>query len=215
MQTWHKHKALVIAVYIAMAVVLLFGTLSLLHPFRQGVRITAQTVIAHLYGEPTQPFPAVNLQDLLPAQKQIVALSRAEYGKKPVSFDATVLKYSQNAKESWCADYVSWIMKQAGLPFSNPNSGSWRIPGVNTLQEYFQDQLRYEKAGTYVPKVGDVAIYLDGRSHTNIVIAIHGNTMTTIGGNETGHLRLNTQKFTYGAEGLSGFGNINIPHPVL
>lgn len=82
----------------------------------------------------------------------------------------------------------------------------WRIPGVYTLHEYFVAQKTYREAGTYAPKIGDIALYLDNRGHTNIVISVDGDSMTTVGGNETGHIRLNTQKFTKGTEGLSDFG---------
>ena len=50
-------------------------------------------------------------------------------------------------EEPWCADFVSWIMREAGLPLSNPNSGHWRIPGVYTWQEYYQSQSRFQEVG--------------------------------------------------------------------
>lgn len=95
---------------------------------------------------------------------------------------------------------------QAGYPFRNPNSGSWRIPGVYTLQEYFQAGHTYKVAGPYTPKTGDVAIYHTGEGHTNIVISASHGQMTTIGGNENGHIRIETQPYTRGADGLDGFG---------
>jgi hypothetical protein len=35
-------------------------------------------------------------------------------------------------------------MRQAGTSLNKPNSGSWRIPGVYTLQEYYQSVGRFE-----------------------------------------------------------------------
>jgi hypothetical protein len=189
-----------------LAVILLLGLLCLYHPFRREVRIVTQTTIAHLYASPTVPFPAIPTASLTPVQQRIVVLSRREYAKKPVSYDATVLAYTQGVSEPWCADFASWIFKQVGQPFNNPNSGSWRIPGVYTLQAYFQTRHDYRIAGTYVPKTGDVAIYHTGEGHTNIVLSVHGNEMTTIGGNETGHLRIETQSYAKGVDGLDGFG---------
>jgi hypothetical protein len=194
---------------IALAIVVfLFGAFSLLHPFRTKVRIGAETALAHVYGTPASSFPVIDTASLTPLQQKIISLSKQEYAKKPVSFDATVLKYSQGAKDPWCADYASWIMKEAGASYSNPNSGSWRIPGVLTLREYYQAQHRYRLADTYTPQPGDVAIYIRGahKEHTNIVLSVHDGVMTTIGGNETGHLRVNMQSYKTGTAGLEGFG---------
>lgn len=104
-------------------------------------------------------------------------------------------------------------MWQAGTPLSNPNSGSWRIPGVLTLQSYYRSVGKYKTVGSYTPKTGDVAIYigkntLDGRSHqhTNIVLGVDKGTMTTIGGNENGRMRVSTQSYKRDQNGLVGFG---------
>ncbi len=188
------------------AVVFLSGVMCLFHPFRRDVRITVQTAIAHIYQAPDAPFPNISTNGLTSLQKQIVALARQEYTKKPASYDAAVLTYTRGSKEPWCADFASWIFMKAGQPFDNPSSGSWRIPGVYTLQAYLQTNHQYRIAGTYVPKTGDVAIYHTGEGHTNIVLTVHGSQMTTIGGNETGHLRLETQSYTKDADGLNGFG---------
>lgn len=191
---------------VLLAVALLFGVACLFHPFRRNVRIAAQTAIAHIHQAPTAPFPNISTAGLTPLQQRIVTLARQEYAKKPVSYDAAVLTYTQGVSEPWCADFASWIFKQAGQPFSNPNSGSWRIPGVYTLQDYFQTSRRYVQAGSYVPKTGDVAIYHAGEGHTNIVLSVHGGQMTTIGGNEGGHIVIRTHPYAKGTEGLDGFG---------
>ena len=186
--------------------IFLFGVLSLFHPFRSAVTVALQTTVAHLYAIPTAAFPDVSTADLGTTQNQIVALSKQEYAKHPVSYDRAVLAYTQGSKEPWCADYVSWVFKQAGAPFTNPNSGGWRIPGVYTLQEYFQANHRYKTAGAYTPKTGDVAIYNKGQGHTAIVMSTGHDMMTVIGGNENGHLRLSTQNYQVGTNGLVGFG---------
>lgn len=64
--------------------------------------------------------------------------------------------------EPWCADFVSWVYKEAGHPLKNPNSGSWRIPGTYTLREYYEAQGAFRPADSgYEPQLGDVAIYED------------------------------------------------------
>jgi len=196
---------------VLLAVIFVFGILSLFHSFRREVRVVGQTAVAHLSSAPSGQFPNLATAELTPLQKRIVALTKQEYAKKPVSYDANVLKYSQGNKEPWCADFVSWIFMQAGAPFNNPNSGSWRIPGVYTLQEYFQANGTYQEAGPYVPKTGDVAVYHAGEGHANIVLAVKNGRMITVGGNESGRVRVETQPYTPGADGLDGFGVLQHP----
>ncbi|MGA9871609.1 MAG: CHAP domain-containing protein [Rhodococcus sp. (in: high G+C Gram-positive bacteria)] len=137
----------------------------------------------------TTPFPEVDVSALTPAQATVVESLREEHEQqRPGTF------YSEGVEQAWCANFVSWIMREAGQPLSNPNSGHWRIPGVYTLTEYYQEQGRFEPEG-YVPSVGDVVLY-DNDSwvgqHTNIVVAVDGNEATTVGGNELGKIRVHT-----------------------
>lgn len=67
--------------------------------------------------------------NLTAPQRSILTVARAEW-RSP----GAPTKYSQGVPEDWCADFVSWVLREAGYPMSNPNSGSWRIPGVLTLQ---------------------------------------------------------------------------------
>lgn len=180
---------------------------------RSGTRTLVTTASAQLSPIPSDPFPVVNSSTLTPQQLRVITLAQGEYAKHPVSYDKTVLTYTDGNKEAWCADFVSWVMQQTGQPYTNPNSGSWRIPGVFTLQQYYQADKRYAAAGDYNPQPGDVAFYI-GRhtydmfstSHVALVVNVSGNTMTTLGGNENGHLRLDTQAIKYGTNSLVGFG---------
>ena len=107
-------------------------------------------------------------------------------------------------------------MKQSGVPYTNPNSKNWRIPGVLTLQEYYKKENRFVKAdGRYKPVVGDVAIYIgdktfDGRSrqHVNIVLSTEGTNMVTIGGNEQGRMRVSMSNYATNEGNLVGFGTL-------
>ncbi|MEN0136106.1 MAG: CHAP domain-containing protein [Rhodococcus sp. (in: high G+C Gram-positive bacteria)] len=154
----------------------------------------------------TAEFPAVDTTALSPRQARIVGLLEAEHGtQRPGTF------YSEGVEEPWCADFVSWIMREAGLPLSNPNSGHWRIPGVYTLQEYYESQSRFEDVGDgYRPAVGDVVLY-DNSSwvgqHTNIVVAVDGDTATTVGGNEFGRIRVHTVDWASDSA-VVGFGRL-------
>jgi hypothetical protein len=128
-------------------------------------------------------------------QQKLVTILEGEYSTQSTS-PPSGTKYSEGVQESWCADFVSWVMKQYGQPFVNPNSGSWRIPGTYTLKEYFQSKGNWHPYGDgYQPKTGDIAIY-DGNGpfgqHTNFVLTYDtgGRTLTTMGGNEMGSIHV-------------------------
>ena len=86
---------------------------------------------------------------------------------------------------------------------------SWRIPGVYTLTEFYQQQERFEPTG-YEPSVGDVVLY-DNSSwtgqHTNIIVAVDGDTATTVGGNEFGKIRVHTVD-VQSDSAIVGFGTL-------
>ncbi len=157
-------------------------------------------------GEPLQDFPRIDPATLDGNQDRIVSVLRIEFehpGDGP--------KYAQGANEPWCADFVSWVLRQAGQPLSNPNSGAWRIPGVATLQEYFEANGRFTALDSgYRPRTGDVVIYAPGSpfgQHTNIVLASDDHTLTTIGGNERGAVRMHRYDPAK-VPGIVGFGHM-------
>lgn len=134
-------------------------------------------------------FPTYASGELSSSQQKLVSLIETEYRAQ-----AAGRKYSQVVEEPWCADFVSWIERENGTPFVNPNSGSWRIPGTHTLRDYFVARGVWRPYGDgYVPITGDVAIY-DGNGpfgqHTNFVMKLQGSTLTTIGGNENGKIHV-------------------------
>ncbi|MBM7460420.1 CHAP domain-containing protein [Rhodococcus coprophilus] len=153
-------------------------------------------------------FPDVDTSALSPTQVQIVELLEDQHREqRPGTF------YSEGIREPWCADFVSWIMREAGVPLSNPHSGHWRIPGVYTLGEYYESTGRFEPAGSgYRPSVGDVVLYHSSlgfgqREHTNIVVAVDGETATTVGGNEFGKIRVHTVDWA-ADDAVVGFGRL-------
>ncbi|NLE80112.1 MAG: CHAP domain-containing protein [Rhodococcus sp.] len=151
-------------------------------------------------------FPDVDTSALSPLQADIVGLLETEHEKqRPGTF------YSEGVEQPWCANFVSWIMREVGEPFSNPNSGHWRIPGVYTLREYYQSQSRYEPADSgYRPVVGDVVLYDNDMwvgQHTNFVVAVDGDTAITVGGNELGKIRVHTLDWADDSA-VIGFGRL-------
>ncbi len=152
-----------------------------------------------------ESFPGIDESNLTPAQKRIVSIARTEFMEQP-----EYTKYTEGNKEAWCADFVSWVYMSAGVPFTNQNSGSWRIPGTYTLRDYLEKEglLRLAKSD-YEPKTGDLMLYDNPNSfgqHVNIVVTVHSDgSVTTIGGNEPGGIRVKTHS-AYKEPGFVGYG---------
>ena len=158
-----------------------------------------------LPGKPAA-FPQIDRTALDPAQARIVDVLQSQYDAQPGGSH-----FSEGVEEPWCADFVSWVLKEAGRPLSNPNSGSWRIPGVYTLQEYYQAAGRFTDPTGYRPRTGDVVMYAEGSPlglHTNFVVTVDDNAITTIGGNEEGGIRVHTLDDAEIA-GILGYGRLS------
>lgn len=147
------------------------------------------------------PFPTID-PALDPTRTRILTVARDEYASNPPG-----TTFAEGEVQPWCADFISSTMHTAGIPFANPNSGSWRIPGVATLTDYFHSTGRWRAPG-HRPQPGDVVLYdvpSPLRQHTNLVAAVRGDQVTTVGGNERQGVTLRT--FTLGAEpGIQGYG---------
>lgn len=151
-------------------------------------------------------FPDVDITALSATQQKIVTISKQEFEAQSPG-----VKFSEGASEAWCANFVSWVMKEAGAPLENPHTGQWRIPGTFTLQEYYEKIGRFRSVGSdYVPQIGDVAMYRGSPvfgDHANIVLKNDNGVLTTVGGNESNRIRVyeNRQR-QY--DGLLGYGMV-------
>lgn len=166
----------------------------------------ADTTVTQTGNVSTKPNPVKAPETLVSNnyRESVVSIAEREYKKRPREYDRTVLTYTQGVREEWCADFVSYVYLQAGQPLKSPLNGTWRIPAVKTLRQYFESQGRFRAAGSYVPKPGDVALY--GTRHTNLVVAVGDGKMTTIGGNENDTIEKVTISYARGSDGLTGFG---------
>lgn len=96
-----------------------------------------------------------------------------------VNHNSLLNTYSNgNGYEEWCADFVSYIYKVSGDPFTNGERNGW--------DEYYAPYVRNENftihyAGSYTPKAGDVAFFNYNGGHVEIV-AIGGSTPVFIYG---------------------------------
>jgi CHAP domain len=150
-----------------------------------------------------QRFPPVDRAALSSRQLRVIDGLHAQFDAQSPGET-----YAEGSTEPWCADFVSWVMNQAGTPLENPNSGSWRIPGVYTMQQYYQSVGRFEPPG-FQPRPGDVVLWGEHSPmglHANVVVAVDGTTLTTVGGNEGG-IRVRTT-YVGPDTGLLGYGRL-------
>ncbi len=151
-----------------------------------------------------------------PVATKVVQIAEREYiagGDRNLQASGEDDKYIVGDKsEPWCADFVSWVFKEAGSPFTGGvGEGGWQIPGVTSMMGWFQANAEYHAARSdYTPRVGDVVIYNESQNpypqHVNIVVAVNtdAKTFTTIGGNERDGIRKSEQPFD--ANYITGFG---------
>lgn len=181
-------------------------------------KVAAAEIKAEVKRTEQAPFPSLSTEGFTPVQQKMLEVMKQEYAKEPTSYDQTVLEYTEGAKESWCADFVSVVRFAAGKPFINHETGYWRIPGVQSLRDYYAASDAYHFVGSYTPKFGDVAFYFgetpDGqnREHVAFVLSVNGDTITTLGGNETdkGILQIRSDKLVEGTKGLAGLGESSL-----
>ena len=121
-----------------------------------------------------------------PLGDRIAQIATAELGT--VGF----MKYD-SANENWCADFVSWVLRQAGAALTGGvDTAGYRIPGVTSLMDWFKTNPNraqwFDNNGANVPQKGDILIH--GSAHTNIAVDVRGTVVTEIGGNQgcAGHV---------------------------
>jgi hypothetical protein len=81
--------------------------------------------------------------------------------------------------EAWCADFVSYVYREAGYPFTRADGG-WNENVADDVQNH--GFTRHEAGSGYVPKPGDVAYFNYNGGHVEIVVSA-GKTPTFIYGN--------------------------------
>jgi hypothetical protein len=125
---------------------------------------------------------------------KVVQIALAEVGtvESPRGSDrGEPCKYQHaGCPQAWCADFASWVYKQAGAPFRGGADGGWRIASSRVLADYWKKNgVWIQNPGRPVPvndvrapQPGDVVWY---PGHTNIVVSYDGETVKTVGGNES------------------------------
>ena len=198
-----KKRYAIISATVVLLLLALLGILAIQPKIADKLLSPANSVrLDRSRGEAT--FPDIATTNLSPTRQKIISLAKIEFKAQSAG-----TKFSQGAEEPWCANFVSYIMKQAGAPLKNPHTGGWRIPGTFTLREYYEANGRFKPANSgYQPLPGDVAIYRNSPvfgDHTNIVLKNDNGVLTTVGGNEMNRIRVFTNRDKQ-YDGLLGYG---------
>jgi hypothetical protein len=115
------------------------------------------------------------------------------------SHESLLTTYTDGAPyEEWCADFVSYIYKEAGYPFDNGEAGNgyWDESNANLIQN---QGFTKHSPSDYTPKPGDVAFFDYTGGHVEIVISggahpsfIYGNSAIIDPSTGNGQMEANT-----------------------
>lgn len=138
---------------------------------------------------PASPMPPVLLAAALPAVdgSSVVAIAGrlAAAGIVEVPRGSNrgpgVDVFTDGNAEPWCADFVSWVLRAAGRPFTGGASTGWRLAWTGAVRAWFVSQAAWRDRLVADPRPGDVVWF--ARGHVGIVERVDGTALRTIEGN--------------------------------
>gem|GEM_PF-1579029 len=122
------------------------------------------------------------------ADSAMLALKELAAKISETSSPENYLKYTDGVAEPWCADFMSWVFKQSGKPFTGGASGGWRIGMASGMRDWFKaNGIWVDNTAANLqanpPKPGDVIYY--NHEHVNMVVSVNGSNAKTVGGNQS------------------------------
>jgi hypothetical protein len=114
-----------------------------------------------------------------------------------ISHQSLLTSYTDGAPyEQWCADFVSYIYKEAGYPFSNGETNGWDENNANNI---VNQGFSVNYPGSYVPQLGDIGFFDYNGGHVEIVVSggmqptfIYGDSATIDPTTGNGQMEANT-----------------------
>ena len=122
-------------------------------------------------------------------------------------YGTQVQGHSGGSYYAWCAYFISWCARQAGIPTSIISNASYACAGSDNGD--FKN-LDFYNRGSYTPKVGDL-VFFDWPGdeyhwdHVEIVIGVSSSEVTTLGGN-TGDNNVKSRKWSLSNSNIRGYG---------
>lgn len=152
----------------------------------------------------------------------IVSVAMAEEGRGPnaVGQDLTVYPYKLSdylaSGEAWCSEFVSWVYKAAGQPFTGGSEGGWMLKGSTQIRSWFQNNKTFVQKGSanwssFIPEPGDYIRYnTSSGGHSGIVRYAEGTTLYTIEGNVSNLVKRRTISNWKSYASLDGIGQLGL-----
>lgn len=148
-----------------------------------------------------------------------VALAEEGYTEGSNNYSKYGEWYYNNVSQSidyshadWCAMFISWCARQAGIPTSIIKNNAW-AGSMSSSKRTGNFGGQYYPKGSITPQKGDIAYYGWGSSssqHVEIVISTSGNTFTSIGGNTGGGTKVYVHKnYSFTSSDVVGFERPN------
>jgi hypothetical protein len=112
--------------------------------------------------------------------------SRPNHSPRIVTYRNAVMGAGEDPwmAEPWCADFVSWVWRRAGVPLGFDGLGSDYVPELVGWAR-FSGRWHAARSG-YQPKQGDLVVYRANGSrhgHVGMVVRLHAGRLHTIEGN--------------------------------
>lgn len=118
----------------------------------------------------------------------------------------------------WCSDFVSWVYRAAGVPFTGGYEGGWLLTNNAAIRRWFERRgawLDRTHPGyrSFTPQPGDyVRVSTPTWGHSAIVRAVEGDTLHAIEGNARGRVHLVRYRRFRDHERIEGFGLLRLAH---
>ena len=115
-----------------------------------------------------------------------------------------IIDFTDGNAEAWCADFVSWVLRAAGRPFTGGASGGWRLAWTLDVRGWFAERGAFRDRVVADPQPGDVVWFRSG--HVGIVRRATPTTIDTIEGNSGNAVRARTYDGWRLNSNIGGFG---------
>ena len=149
-------------------------------------------------------------------RNRVIQIAQREIGYKEGKNNAN--KYSKdlyNKSQEWCADFVHWCLKQAGLESLFPDSSY-----VPTIANWYDSKKQYKNSlsfkGDYTPKTGDIILfdynYNSTSDHIGLVEKVEGDKVYTIEGNKDNQVKRCV--YTLSSRAIRAYCVLNYPTEV-
>ena len=142
----------------------------------------------------------------------IANIAHAELGNGCAKYGSTPGTCNPDDPE-WCADFARWVWRQAGVDYTTE---------LNSFAVSFYSYGTRHNAIDADPQVGDAVVYADNTTwnsgqanHVNLVYAVNGSQIETIGGNEGNRVSFTNWFDWHNAATVIGAGPVRaFVHPV-